>query len=173
MEPCKQISSNRINEIYMAFLFQRTNPPVMHIISLSDFKFGSQRSFLASLGKNNNSNGKFPVIIKLPEVQLFLWFLITSSAEDPSLPICALSRILRISALSECKVNLGGLKGWEAQGIYIVGQQNKLDGVSLTPFETARAETHLLPLFPLFCVCLFTPVSTSACWSSLEPLLPG
>lgn len=34
MEPFKQISSNRINKIDVAFLFQGTNPPFRPIISL-------------------------------------------------------------------------------------------------------------------------------------------
>ena len=35
VEPCNWISNNRINAIYMASLFQGTNPPIVHIISLS------------------------------------------------------------------------------------------------------------------------------------------
>lgn len=31
VKPCKQIGGNRINDINMAFLFQGTYPPVMHI----------------------------------------------------------------------------------------------------------------------------------------------
>lgn len=176
VKPWKRISSNRINDIYMAFLFQRTDPSVMHIsCSPHSANLDPKGNFQLNLTRIILAMGKvLQLSLYLITGLTFPWVSRNQSRRrpfPPSFNLCSIGSTKSL-ATSKDKVSLGGVKGWKATGVHVAGQQKKLVGLSPAPFEIARAEAHP-PHSPLLCVHPSTPAHTSACWPSLEPLPSG